>query len=583
MADKYTFLIEQLLQIIAQKDQQIDALQAEVNSLKMKTTLSPNTDHHVISLQDILKAIPGNVFWKDTDGRYLGCSNNLAKYLGLRSPDDIVGKRNSHLMIPEEAEYLDNIDQEIILSKTGKQLEEVGFDQHTVFFTHKIPFCNSSGNVIGLLGISIDITERKKMEEDLRIAKEKAVASNRAKTQFLAVVNHELRTPLVSILGLLNILKQDTTSIEEKEKIINTIGNCADYLLNLVNDMLEFSRLGKNEYNLRITPVNLGALVEKVIDMVKTLAKNKGLEFHFYSDPNIPETILTDTQIIHHILINLLSNAIKFTDTGHVAIEIKNLQQQHNKVLLEIIVRDTGPGIPANKLNLIFEPFQQLEDAYTRQSSRSGTGLGLTIVEKLAKLIKAKINVLSEPGKGSSFSLISEFNIQTNQATTKKLLSSSSAFIEIEQQKKKKKTTSHLHTLKIKPYVLLIEDDPIVQYVHKKMLIDLGCNVEVASHGYEALQMLNQQQHHIIFVDVNLPDINGFEVIKSIRTAKETNYCHIPIVALTVYTGKEEKLACLHAGADEFTNKPISPAHLKKLLNRYVWSRQKLNTANESI
>ena len=344
-------------------------------------------------------------------------------------------------------------------------------------------------------------------------------------------------------MGLVEFLKQRNLPLEEEKNIIEVIENCTQHLLGLVNEILEFSRLETGKYTIRIDTVSLNVLLYEVYCITKTLAKKKGLELRIESGPNVPKTILADARVLRQILINLVSNAIKFTDKGQVTIRINSLGQRAKQTKLEMMVIDTGMGIPADKLNLIFEPFQQLEDAYTRQSSRAGTGLGLSIVEKFAAMIDAVINVESEPGKGSVFSLICEFATLENDATAKPQV----LVIEKLRKKKRKKISKNvIYPNKVikKSTVLLVEDDPIVQYVHKKMLTDLGCEVQIVSHGYDAIDTLNN--HDIVFVDVSLPDISGFEVIKAIRLRHHLR--KIPIIALTVYNGKEEKLACLNAG-----------------------------------
>lgn len=549
----YEILIDQLINLIKEKEKNIANLKAENDMLR-----------------NIIALIPGNIYWKDKEGYYLGCNYNVAQILGLSSPEEIIGKQNTELLDAKLGALADQIDNEVNVSGKEIYVEENGLNinlEPAIYLTKKLPLFDDTRKMIGILGVSFDITERKKIEEDLKIAKENAEASNRAKSQFLAVVNHELRTPLTSIVGLIDFLKQGDLPLEEEKNIIDAIDNCTQHLLSLVNEVLDFSRLESGKYNIRMDPVSLNAILYEVYGITKTLAKKKGLELRIESGPNVPKTILTDSRVLRQILINLVSNAIKFTEKGHVTIRLNTLEQNHHKTKLEITVVDTGLGIPSNKIKLIFEPFQQLEDAYTRQSSRAGTGLGLTIVEKLAALIDAVISVESEPGRGSTFSIISEFETPDNDGTAGPHV----LVIEKLRKKRRKKNTCakgvmYSNSITQKPNVLLVEDDPIVQYVHKKMLTDLGCEVCTASHGHEAITTLNN--HDIVFVDINLPDISGFEVIKSIRQHNHTS--KIPIIALTVYTGKEEKSACLKAGANEFASKPISQNHLKKLLLRYL-------------
>lgn len=550
----------------ARLEREIAALKSE--NAKLKAKLSADYNREEYSLKDIITLMPGNVFWRDTEGYYVGCNNNVVRLLGLHSPDDIIGKHNKELMGEDIAAELAKTDDDVISSGEIRYYEEHGVNidkEPAIYLTQKIPLRNALGGIIGILGVSFDITERKKMERDLTIAKEKAEASSRAKSQFLAVVNHELRTPLASIIGLVDFLKQDNLAAHEKHNIVEAIENCSKHLLSLVNDVLDFSRLETGKHNLRVNSVNLHALVQEVYSMLNTLAQKKGLALKIELGQDLPKNILTDPRILRQILINLISNAIKFTEIGSVILQIQTSQTQtHNKVQLLFNIIDTGSGIPHEKLDLIFEPFQQLEDAYARQSSRSGTGLGLAIVKKLATLINAKIQVESEPGKGSVFTLKGKFEVRNDNDQSLAMLIKTE---KNKQQKQPKLAPLYPNTFSKKPRILLIEDDPIVQYVHKKMLIDLGCEVDAFFHGQKAISHLNHD-HDIAFIDISLPDVSGFEVIEAVRQQCREN--KIAIVALTVYTGKKEKIACLKAGADEFASKPISLFNLKKLLLRHL-------------
>ncbi len=518
-----------------------------------------------ISLKKIISLLPGNIYWKGLDGRYLGCNNYLAAMCNFTSPEEVIGKRLSDIFDPEIAEAVEKNDLAVMYSGTAQYYEEYGIDEnskHAIFLSQKLPLHNLKGEVVGLLGVSLDITERKQMEEELKLAKEKAEESNLAKSRFLAVINHELRTPLASILGLLSFIDRGNLSAKEQNEIIKNIEHCTKHLLSLVDDVLEFSRLETGNFNLRLSPVNLNALLLEIYNMLKPLAYNKGLELILEKN-HLPYNLLANGRVLRQIFINLITNAIKFTEKGSVTIRFQQLAQTNQKAQLKIDIADTGLGIPKDKVDLIFEPFQQLENAYTKPSSRSGTGLGLAIVKKLAQLIEAEITVTSQLETGSIFSIIAQFD-------TTPILKKQEVSTQLSPHQTGKKIWENKHIypdlLSYQPLILLIEDDPIIQYIHQKMLQDLGCEVEIASSGKEALQKLNR--HHLIFVDISLPDVSGFEVIKSIR--KLATIGNLPIIALTAYNGKDERLACLDAGANLFKSKPISIGVLQKILVEYL-------------
>ncbi len=543
----------QLRKMLIAKQNQIDKLKSEHLLLKEKLSVMSSFDEHNeqnFSLRQIIALMPGTVFWKNRAGIYLGCNNNLAKFLGLASPDDFIGKRNEDLMSISLAEPLNKIDEDIMRSGQETFVEEVGVShdhQPTVFFTQKVPLYHQS-EVIGLLGISIDITERKRIEKELQVAKEKAEISNRAKSEFLATINHELRTPLTGILGLVNLLQQDHQVADKTKKRIDDLENCARYLLALVNNVLDFSQLDAGKKSINASPVNLKKSVNEVMNMMTVLAKEKQLALHTSIDESIPQLIVTDELLLHQILINIINNAIKFTDEGHVTLQLRCLKQTDHGVQLEISIHDTGKGIPADQINAIFEPFQQIENPYIRASSRAGAGLGLAIVKKLAELLRINISVASEIGKGTSFYLTGEYEVYEKKSGDASRVNQKKS-----QQKKGLK-------------ILLVEDDEMVQHIHRVLLNRLNCHVDVAGNGCAALQLIDR--HDLIFVDIGLPDMSGFDLIKKIR--EQLPYKTLPIIALTGYTGEQEKSACLMAGANEVVTKPVSENELSNLMIRYT-------------
>jgi len=501
-------------------------------------------------LRQIIEHIPGNLFWKNTNNIYLGCNRNQADILGLSSPDEIVGKSTEECLGKKAAMEVNEADLLILSSGKECYFEEEGWDEHNqkaVYLTKKIPLFDANNNPVGLIGSAFNITDRKNMEMELKIAKEKAESSDRAKTQFLAMMNHELNTPLGSIIGLIDLIKQGCLSAEEEQSAINTIETCSHYLLGLVNEVLDFSRLDNNHDSLNMNTVNITELMNEAYNLLQIPAHNKGLELQLEFIRPIRHPILINHRALLQILINLANNAIKFTEKGQVSIRVNALQKK-TSTALEIAVTDTGCGIPADKLDYIFEPFKQLDNNYIRQSSRHGTGLGLAIVKKLLAKLGMQISVSSSLGNGSTFTIRGKF--KTSHA--KPHLSA-------------KNTTPNKEMLAIKKEfrILLVEDDPVIQYIHRKMLEEYKCNIDIAPNGREAIRLFDQ--HDIAFVDVTLPDINGFEVIKALREKSK-----MPIVALTAHTGEIERKECLKAGANRFESKPISRETLREILVKYV-------------
>lgn len=377
-----------------------------------KIALEHSKNEEIFSLRNIIALMPGSVYWKDREGRLLGCNNNMAKMMQLNSPEEVYGKDDIELIGPELAVRIREIDNEVMSKDKPYWVEEKGeneMGEPAVYWTQKIPLHNREGKVVGLLGLSMDITDRKKMEEDLRAEKEKAEAANRAKTQFLSVASHELRTPLSGILGMARFLQEGSLTPEEEKEYIESIVDAANYQLSIVNSILDFSKLEAGKFSLNPAPLDLKILVEEVAGMLIAPAKNKNLDLLVDYEVTAPHNIIGDRCALRQVLTNLVGNAIKFTEQGHVVIKVRCSQQTARIAQFEIIVEDTGVGIAADKHDAIFEKFHQISDAYIRDSSRAGTGLGLSIVKKLVELMNGEIRVESELGKGSIFYCTLEF------------------------------------------------------------------------------------------------------------------------------------------------------------------------------
>jgi two-component system aerobic respiration control sensor histidine kinase ArcB len=521
------------------KDQKIASLQAEIETLKT-----------------IISIMPGNVYWKDTEGRHLGCNNNVAKLLKLNSPAEAIGKTDADLIGPPYSDILRQIDLEVMNNKKELRVEEYGPNVNggmAHFLTQKTPLYDNSGEVIGILGISLDITVRKEIEEKLKIAKKKAEAANRAKSKFLAMVSHELRTPLTSILGFVGFLKDDNCTNEDRKHYIQYIIDSGSYLLALINNLLDYNKLETNKFELSPHVFNLKNLTNDIINMLSGAAKQKQLDFSLEYDERAPENIISDSHVLRQILVNLVGNAIKFTESGHVVIRVRCKSIKNQSAELRIAIEDSGPGIPAEQQEFIFKRFYQLENIYTRNKSLMGTGLGLSIVKKLVKLLGSKIEITSKLNEGTTFYFSTVFPI----AATEHVSISNSESIVLEKKSKP-------HTYR----ALLVEDDTLIQIVHRQMLEELDCKVDIAECASKAITMLHQS-YDIIFVDIGLPDMNGFELIKMMREKYLLN-ANIPIIALTGYSEENERLQCLLAGANQVAVKPISKAALGILIEQHI-------------
>jgi PAS domain S-box-containing protein len=637
-------------------------------------------------LEEIIAKMPGYVFWKNKQLVYMGCNDNLIKDAGLATRSDLIGKTD--LELPWGKSHGGTFQQDdfaIMEAGVGK----LGFEetllkadgQLATVLTNKIPLKDEQGKVSGILAISSDITDRKRIEEELLEAKERAEAANRAKSEFLATVSHELRIPLTGIIGMASLLNMDNLQSEQHSQVEDIL-KAGEHLLSLVNDLLDLTKLQAGKMELHPASVDLKQLIDDIINMMSFQADSKGVELLVDYGEDVPSFVLGDTRAIRQILLNLLGNALKFTDKGHILIKIRSVEICDKTITLEFRVEDTGIGIPQDKLKLIFDRFAQVQSTYGRQYG--GTGLGLTLSKHLIELMGGNIDVESELGKGSTFFFTISLGIQEtsdtksswdayktkvriliiddtlrSQILAKHIASSNTCITEgkdalqkllvakrrnegfdiviIDQQLtsadamqlgeaineqfcsdapmllllvppsaniakkaaksrgffdcftkpiKSKELLKNLtaawkqwiakNTLQDKmaffadrqPLILLVEDDVIVQKVHKLMLEKAGCKVEVASDGNQALAMASNH-YDAIFMDVGLPGMSGLEATQQIRQ-REINHKHTPIIAMTAYVHDGDRNNCLAAGMDDVATKPIALDALKQILSRWI-------------
>jgi two-component system aerobic respiration control sensor histidine kinase ArcB len=517
-------------------------------------------------LENIIGVMPGHVYWMNKEGVYLGCNDNQAKALGFVSRKEIVGKRNAELRVFMIPEVLDPINKKVMESGETILIEEPALSPEggqATFLSSKVPLHNSQGEIIGMVGISFDITARKEAEHELKIAKEGAEAANKAKTEFLATISHELRTPLNGIIGMAQILVNQKLSVKLRDHV-QDIFEASNLLLSLVNDMLDFAKLEAGEMDVLAEPVDLKILVNETTDIMIYQAKSKGLDFVVDYAETVPYQVLTDSRAIKQILLNLLSNAIKFTEQGQIALQVSCIKKTENAAMLQITVTDSGIGIPADKMSLIFERFKQLDSSLTRRYG--GTGLGLAITKQLVEKLGGEIGVETQLGKGSTFWVKLKFPLVKNNLAISQdkdqLIASTDA------KQKNSPCTAR---------ILLVEDNILNQKVAKTFLEDLGCEVDLAESGRKVFELIDRP-YDLVFMDISLPDETGIEIAEKIRSAKGVNK-NVPIIALTAHVFDNEKEACFKAGMNDILTKPIMYEQLIEILQRWTKAKKIKSTS----
>ena len=379
----------------------------------------------------------------------------------------------------------------------------------------------------------------RRMEHKLMLAKVTSDEANRVQEIFFANMSHEIRTPLNGVIGMTNLLSNTSLSAEQRD-YVNTIKESSANLLVIINDILDISKIKMGKIVFEDVNFNLDTLVKNSINPLQFIAKEKGVILKASIDNDIPPYLCFDTVRLNQILTNLLSNAIKFTHTGKIDLII-NLQEQYaTDNTLEFIVKDTGIGIPKDKLNSIVESFTQASDDTTRKYG--GTGLGLSIVKQLIELQGGNIKVKSEMGLGTTFTFYLSIKTGINQ---------------------NKGNTAIEEKLDLKGIKILVAEDNLVnQKVIQLTLTKWNAGVTIVNDGNEAIEKLNRGLFDIVLMDLQMPILNGFEATKRIRLSTEKQYCAIPIIAMTASALSGEKEKCIANGMNDYVSKPFEPIEL---------------------
>ena len=403
------------------------------------------------------------------------------------------------------------------------------------------PLHNCQGEVTGAVYLVSDITEQKRTEEALQRAKEQAEAASRAKSEFLANMSHEIRTPMNGVLGMIE-LALATGLTNEQRDYLDCAKSSAEWLLQVLNDILDFSKIEAGKLALSRQEFPLRETLEETIRPLTVQAQLKGLELGYEVDAAVPEMVVGDPTRLRQVLVNLISNGIKFTPAGGVSVRVTLRSQDPPQVRLSFAVTDTGIGVALEKQTQIFEAFTQADGSITRQFG--GTGLGLSISSQLARIMGGSISLQSEPGAGSTFQLLLPFGVAERAAVAEVPGSS-------EPNAPEREVRRHGN-------ILLVEDNHVNQVLVRRLLEKQGFTVATANDGLEALGMWEEQPYDVILMDVQMPQMDGFEATRRIRTEEVGKGGHVPIIALTAHAMTGDRERCLEAGMDDYVTKPIN-------------------------
>lgn len=513
-------------------------------------------------LHSIMYITPQPVFWKDTKSVFRGCNQAFANLVGFNNPDEIIGLTDNDLNWQpggKTAGYFQSTDQQVFQGEKIINLEQnivLPSGKKITVLTNKIPIYDNH-LVVGALVMAVDITEEKQREHELKIQKKKAEAANLAKTEFLQNMSHDVKTPLSGIIGCSELLTRYLPN--EMQEYSSAIHQSGKKLMDFFDSCIELSKMETGGIPAIQETFSLSELVASIKALFLPATIEKNLAFTVEQDPAIADLLIGDHASLYRIILNLIGNAIKFTNTGGVSLEIKLVQNlQGNKLRLKVIVQDTGVGIAKNEQQVIFEKLRRLTPSY--QGIYEGSGVGLYLVDQYVKSMKGHITLQSEPGEGSCFNIELPFLIsdiapspQPDLAT----LSYEPTALPID---------SNLDCL-----VLLVEDVKMMQTIGKNLLEALHYRVDVAANTQEALELFEPEKYALIFMDIGLPEDNGFAVTKQIRTIeRESSKKATPIIALSAHTENELNSECESAGMQEVMTKPLSLAKARRVLSKYT-------------
>ena len=482
-------------------------------------------------LRSIIDASPDLIYYRNEEGRFAGC-NRTAELMTGKTEQELLGLTPTDVYEEELARQIVASDHEVLESNAGITEElwlRFADGRRRYFEMKRVPFFDNNGKRLGLLSFGRDMTERKQAENA-------AAKASTDKTRFIATISHELRTPLNGIVGLSRMLR-DSELTAEQFNWVSTIYASAITLGNIFNDIIDLDKLDRDKLELSLKTVSLKDFTEELSSIIQLLAKDKGLELKTNIDGPLPQLVEVDGTRLRQILWNILFNAVKFTQKGYVSLSVSATRPDNEMSLVTFVIEDTGVGIPDDELDKIFAMYYQVD--HPDHQSATGTGIGLAICKQMVDLMKGDIRFSSHVGKGTRFEIELPVHISDKPMQPAELQVTGLS-------------------------ILLVEDIELNVMVAKALLEKLGQKVDVAMTGQEAIDKARANPYDLILLDIQLPDMNGFDVANTLH--EEDLVMQTPIVALTANVIKKRE-EYLQNGMDDVIAKPVKKSRVIEVFN----------------
>ena len=494
-------------------------------------------------LQMVVDTVPVVLVMKDFEGRHLLVNHKFEEVTGIKR-EDAIGKMDVDIFPPQIAAEIRRFDKILLASgKENMREEEIPNPDGTIhtFYSRKVPVFNEKDKITGLVLAALDITEKKRVERELLIAKEAAESANKAKSLFLANMSHELRTPLNAILGFSEMLGRDRNSTEDQQEKLAIINRSGEHLLNMINDVLDLSKVEAGRVEPEPVAFDLPLMLQDLGQMFEVRARKAGLRFKMELDGNLNSYINADIGKIRQILINLLGNAVTFTSEGYISLRARtdSVEGDPGITVVQLEVKDSGRGIKTENMEHIFEPFVQTGEHI--HPDKSGTGLGLSITKSFVELLSGEISVESKKGQGSLFRV----RIPATIAKKEDLVSN---------------VRNKLNVLGLAPdqpiwRILVVEDNSENRKLLVSMLEESGFETMEAENGEEAVDLFIKRHPHFIWMDMRMPVMDGYEAARRIRSLPGGD--EVKIVAITASAFREQRDDIIKSGCDDVVHKPF--------------------------